>query len=191
MKRNDRPPRGSPGAREKGSRAVISSPESSLEMCQKFGALGGHFLNHVMIQPRHREMLICTRAASLPIPRGTRALICDRDRKWTLSVRQLVAGSGIRSVQTPFQAPHANAYAERFVRSIKDECQARDSFGGTPPATDDRGVRRPLSPGAKASGPRQRTHRPCISHAWHRLYSSPLTTWRTPQLLLSRGMTAS
>jgi len=81
-----------------------------------------------------------------------RALICDRDRKWTLSVRQLVAGSGIRSVQTPFQAPNANAYAERFVRSIKDECQSRDSFGGTPPATDDRGVRRPLSPGAKSSG---------------------------------------
>ena len=29
---------------------------------------------------------------------------------------------GIRVVQTPFQAPNANAYAERFVRSIKHEC---------------------------------------------------------------------
>jgi transposase InsO family protein len=28
-------------------------------------------------------------------------------------------------VQTPFQAPNANAYAERFVRSIKDECLSR------------------------------------------------------------------
>jgi putative transposase len=52
-------------------------------------------------------------------------LICDRDRKWTPSVRQLLATSGIRIVQTPFQAPNANAYAERFVRSIKDECLNR------------------------------------------------------------------
>jgi transposase InsO family protein len=28
-------------------------------------------------------------------------------------------------VQTPFQAPNANAYAERFVRSIKHECLNR------------------------------------------------------------------
>ena len=32
---------------------------------------------------------------------------------------------GIRVVQTPFQAPNANAYAERFVRSIKQECLNR------------------------------------------------------------------
>ena len=56
---------------------------------------------------------------------GHRVLICDRDRKWTPSVRQFLATSGIRIVQTPFQAPNANAYAERFVRSIKDECLSR------------------------------------------------------------------
>jgi transposase InsO family protein len=33
--------------------------------------------------------------------------------------------AGIRVVQTPFQAPNANAYAERFVRSIKHECLNR------------------------------------------------------------------
>src|SRR5262245_51375889 len=32
---------------------------------------------------------------------------------------------GIRVVQTPYQAPNANAYAERFVRSIKEECLDR------------------------------------------------------------------
>jgi transposase InsO family protein len=56
---------------------------------------------------------------------GHRVLICDRDRKWSASLRQLLGASGIRVVRTPFQAPNANAYAERFVRSIKQECLNR------------------------------------------------------------------
>jgi putative transposase len=52
-------------------------------------------------------------------------LLCDRDRKWSGEVRQLLGDAGIRVVQTPFQAPNANAHAERFVRSIKEECLDR------------------------------------------------------------------
>jgi transposase InsO family protein len=52
-------------------------------------------------------------------------LICDRDRKWSEEVRQLLREAGIREVQTPLQAPNANAHAERFVRSIKEECLDR------------------------------------------------------------------
>ena len=33
--------------------------------------------------------------------------------------------AGIRLVRTPHQAPNANAHAERWVRSIKDECLNR------------------------------------------------------------------
>jgi putative transposase len=54
--------------------------------------------------------------------RGYRTLICDRDTKWSATCRQTLADGGIRVVQTPFQAPNCNAYAERFVRSIKEEC---------------------------------------------------------------------
>jgi hypothetical protein len=50
-----------------------------------------------------------------------RLLICDRDAKWSSKVRQLMGEAGIHVVQTPWQAPNANAYAERFVRSIKEE----------------------------------------------------------------------
>ena len=51
-----------------------------------------------------------------------RLLICDRDTKWSAPVRARLAEAGLRVVQTPLQAPNANAYAERFVRSIKQEC---------------------------------------------------------------------
>jgi putative transposase len=56
---------------------------------------------------------------------GHRVLICDRDAKWSAPVRERLDEAGIRVVQTPFQAPNANAYAERFVRSIKHECLNR------------------------------------------------------------------
>lgn len=56
---------------------------------------------------------------------GHRVLICDRDAKWSAPVRARLEEAGIRVVQTPFQAPNANAYAERFVRSIKQECLNR------------------------------------------------------------------
>ena len=54
-----------------------------------------------------------------------RALICDRDRKWSREVRRELDDAGVHVALTPFQAPNANAHAERFVRSIKYECLDR------------------------------------------------------------------
>ena len=52
---------------------------------------------------------------------GHRVLLCDRDAKWTQGFRRIVEGAGVRIVWTPVQAPNANAYAERFGRSIRAE----------------------------------------------------------------------
>jgi transposase InsO family protein len=54
-----------------------------------------------------------------------RVLLCDRDSKWTDDFRRIVQSAGVRIVMTPVQAPNANAYAERFVRSIRAECLDR------------------------------------------------------------------
>ena len=54
-----------------------------------------------------------------------RILICDRDAKWSLTVRTYLQEAGVQVAQTPFRAPNANAHAERFVRSIKEECLDR------------------------------------------------------------------
>src|ERR687898_275294 len=57
--------------------------------------------------------------------RGNRLLICDRDRKWSASVERFLAAADVRLIRTPFLAPNCNAYAERFVRSIREECLSR------------------------------------------------------------------
>ncbi len=54
-----------------------------------------------------------------------RILICDRDSKWTDDFRRIVHGAGVRIVLIPVRAPNTNAYAERFVRSIREECLDR------------------------------------------------------------------
>jgi hypothetical protein len=52
-------------------------------------------------------------------------LICDRDRKWSRDIRHRFREAGVQVVRIPERAPNANAYAERFVRSIKEECLDR------------------------------------------------------------------
>ena len=54
-----------------------------------------------------------------------RVLICDRDPKWSSAVRRFLEEAGVRVIRTPARAPNCNAYAERFVRSIKEECLDR------------------------------------------------------------------
>jgi putative transposase len=71
------------------------------------------------------QMVRLVTAADDGVLVGHRALICDRDRKWSRAVRQRLGDAGIRVVLTPARAPNANAYAERFVRSIKEECLDR------------------------------------------------------------------
>jgi hypothetical protein len=53
------------------------------------------------------------------------SVICDRDPKWSRGVELLLTTEGVRMVRTPAYAPNCNAYAERFVRSIKEECPDR------------------------------------------------------------------
>ena len=59
-----------------------------------------------------------------------RFLIMDRDSKYSLAFRTLLNNSGVEIVRLPPRSPNLNAYAERFVRSIKSECLGRMIFFG-------------------------------------------------------------
>jgi putative transposase len=52
-------------------------------------------------------------------------LIHDRDPLFTAEFQQLLADVGVKSVKLPRQSPNLNAYAERFVRTIKESCLER------------------------------------------------------------------
>ena len=54
-----------------------------------------------------------------------RFLIHDRDPLYTTRFLRILAESGIDSVKLPPRSPNLNAFAERFVRSIKEECLER------------------------------------------------------------------
>ncbi len=53
---------------------------------------------------------------------GSRYLIHDRDPLFTEEFRDLLRPAGVTAVKLPARSPNLNAYAERFVRSIKSEC---------------------------------------------------------------------
>jgi putative transposase len=52
----------------------------------------------------------------------TRFLIHDRDCKFTKAFDTVFQSEGTHIIQTPYWAPNANAFSERWVRTVREEC---------------------------------------------------------------------
>ena len=65
-----------------------------------------------------------------PWGKRPRYRILDNDSKFGDKFSAVARGSGVKELRTPFQAPRANAYADRWERTVREECL--DHFGSSP-----------------------------------------------------------
>src|SRR5579872_5279393 len=59
------------------------------------------------------------------ILRDCRYLLHDRDTKYTQSFRAIIASGQVEPLALPAHSPNLNAFAERWVRSVKEECLSK------------------------------------------------------------------
>jgi transposase InsO family protein len=57
--------------------------------------------------------------------RDARYLIHDRDSMFTRQATAILKAAGVQTVRLPARSPNLNAYAERWVRTIRQECLRR------------------------------------------------------------------
>ena len=57
-------------------------------------------------------------------------LIHDRDAKYCPAFQQTIDEAGVKRVVLPARSPNLNAYAERWVKSMKEECLSRQILFG-------------------------------------------------------------
>ena len=79
-------------------------------------------------QPAGRWMEQMARNLTDPVDgflRTARQLIHDRDPLYTRVFGEILASGDVGPIRLPPKSPNLNAYAERFVRSIKEECLHR------------------------------------------------------------------
>jgi hypothetical protein len=62
-----------------------------------------------------------------------RYVLHDRDTKFCSRFRSALASGGVKAIPLPARSPNLNAFAERWVRSVKQECLSKVILFGEGP----------------------------------------------------------
>src|SRR4051812_43796113 len=54
-----------------------------------------------------------------------RYVLYDRDTKFCASFRRTLTSGGVKCIALPARSPNLNAFAERWIRSVKEECLSK------------------------------------------------------------------
>jgi transposase InsO family protein len=76
-------------------------------------------------EPDRAWVVQCTRQLTDPdygCLRGRRFLLHDRDPRFTDAFAHTLSAAGVETVRLPPRSPNLNAYAEQFLRTIKESC---------------------------------------------------------------------
>ena len=82
----------------------------------------------ITVHPDERWMQQMARNVTMEVwgaLQGCRYLLHDRDTKYTPSFRAIIESSQVKSLALPARSPNLNAHAERWVKSVKEECLSR------------------------------------------------------------------
>jgi hypothetical protein len=82
----------------------------------------------ITVHPNEAWMKQIARNATMEgcgVLRDCRYLLHDRDTKYTASFRAIILSGDVEPLVLPARSPNLNAHAERWVRSVKEECLSK------------------------------------------------------------------
>jgi putative transposase len=95
-----------------------------------FLSLATRRIEYIACTPNPDGRWVAQQARNLVMQLGERErrfelLIHDRDTKLSRAFDEIFRSEGIEVIRTPVQAPNANAFAERWVRTVRSDCLDR------------------------------------------------------------------
>src|SRR6266446_2765059 len=95
-----------------------------------FMHLGSRKVHIAGVTPHPKTAWMMQRARNVPreqwgFLKPGQSLIHDRNGKYCPAFQHIIDAAEVKRVPLPPRSPHLNAYAERWVRSVKEECLSR------------------------------------------------------------------